>query len=167
MLIVFNFAFLPVVHFQFNFRVDNKLQVGKGMGAQLCIWQEKHVVHIHLFDIIVLAGLCAAAIRVFWFWIFCPPPLLLLLSYKDMTGGLHPPSPRPQHPIKISVGTGAFVAVKSGKFRHKMSHYQRPTTCKRTLGGNMWKLVFFGRPLWRLPTLQLVYMLKSQQQGLE
>ena len=57
MLIVFNFAFLPAVHFQFNFRVDNKLLVGKGMGAQLCIWQEKHVVHIHLFDIIVLAGL--------------------------------------------------------------------------------------------------------------
>ena len=67
-------------------------------------------------------------------------------------------SPPPQHPIKISVGTGAFVALKSGKFRHKMSHYQTLTTRGRIFGGKyakMWKLVYLCNSGGALPPMGL------------
>ena len=121
------FSSSPESALSFSFKVDNKLQRMRSavhLRGKTCCSQ------IHLFDIIVLADPCARPseflvlnISVSALTPSSPPP-----SCTKTWQGVPPPS-GPQHPIKISVGTGAFVAVKSGKFRHKMSHYH-PLTAR-------------------------------------
>ena len=139
----------PESALSFSFKVDNKLQRMRSavhLRGKTCCSQ------IHLFDIIVLADPCPrpSEFLVLNISVAALPPLFSSsFLYKDMTGG--PPSPPsgPQHPIKISVGTGAFVAVKSGKFRHKMSHYHPLYSQIQEKVGKLWRKKFFLRGLRR------------------
>ena len=138
----------PKSALSFSFKVDNKLQRMRSavhLRGKTCCSQ------IHLFDIIVLADPCPrpSEFLVLNISVAALPPSSPPPSCTKTWQGVLPPPSGPQHPIKISVGTGAFVAVKSGKFRHKMSHYHPLYSQIQEKVGKLWKLVFFLRWLRR------------------